>query len=117
MQIFEEVLFFKLCTTEKQKNKQLIQLILCRMGGWQKELGTRLTQSLLRQVHCTDFLDVGQFIKPQLYVSDSVLKNAFWSLLRFLGNSTRKPASIVCDDERDNFAFLQAHTGTCISHS
>ena len=41
MQIFEEVLFFKLRTTNKkpQKNKQLIQLILCQLdvGSWQNE--------------------------------------------------------------------------------
>ena len=51
MQIFEEVLFFKLRTTEKQKNKQLIQLILCQleMGGWQKEKGTRLTDVITKR--------------------------------------------------------------------
>ena len=47
VQIFEEVLFFKVRTTKKQKNKQLIQLLLCQLdvGGWWKEKGTRLTQS------------------------------------------------------------------------
>ena len=34
--ILEEVLFFELFTTENQKNKQLIQFILCQLdvGGW-----------------------------------------------------------------------------------
>ena len=41
VQIFEQVLFFKLRTTEKQ----LIQLILCQLGvgGWRNEKGERLT--------------------------------------------------------------------------
>ena len=44
MQIFKEILCFKLCTTtttkQQQKNKQLIQMILYQLdvGGWQKEL-------------------------------------------------------------------------------
>ena len=44
MQIFEEVLFFKLRTTTKTE-KQTIQFSLCQLhvGGWQKEKGTRLT--------------------------------------------------------------------------
>ena len=44
MQIFKEVLFFKLRTTEKR----LIQLILCQLdvGGWWKEKGTRLTDMM-----------------------------------------------------------------------
>ena len=29
--IFEQVLFFKLLTTRKQKDKQLIQLIFCQL--------------------------------------------------------------------------------------
>ena len=35
--------------TEEEKKHQLIQLILCQLdvGGWQKEKGTRLTQSLV----------------------------------------------------------------------
>ena len=43
VQIFEEVLFFKLRTTEKQT----IQLILYQLdvGGWRKEKGTRLTKN------------------------------------------------------------------------
>ena len=38
MQIFKEVLSLKLRTTEKQKNEQLIQLILHQLnvGGWWK---------------------------------------------------------------------------------
>ena len=46
VQIFEEVLFFKLRTKKQQhKNKQLIQLILCQsgVGGWWKEKDMRLT--------------------------------------------------------------------------
>ena len=46
MQIFDEVLFLKLrAKKQQQKNKQLIQLILCQLdvGGWLKEEGTRLT--------------------------------------------------------------------------
>ena len=31
VQIFEEVFFFKLRTTEKQKNKQFIQFVLCQL--------------------------------------------------------------------------------------
>ena len=40
--------FVKLRTTEKQKNKQLIQLVLCQLdvGGWWKEKGTRLTNGI-----------------------------------------------------------------------
>ena len=33
MDIFEEVLFFKLRATDRQKNKQLIQLILCQLDA------------------------------------------------------------------------------------
>ena len=33
MQIFKKVLFLKLHTTEKQKNKQIIQLSLCHLDG------------------------------------------------------------------------------------
>ena len=45
MQIFKEVIFFKLRTTKKLKNKHLMQLISCQLdvGGWQKEKGMRLT--------------------------------------------------------------------------
>ena len=52
--IFEEVLFFKLCTKEKQKNKQLIQLILCQLdvGWWRKEKGTRLTDVKKKKSVC-----------------------------------------------------------------
>ena len=51
MHIFQEVLFLKLRTTEKQKNKQLIQLILRRLdvGGWRKEKGTRLTDVMKKK--------------------------------------------------------------------
>ena len=39
MQIFQEVLFFKLRTEKQQQQKQLIQLILCHLdvGGWREE--------------------------------------------------------------------------------
>ena len=44
MQIFQEVLFLKLPTTEKQ----LIQLILhqLELGGWRKEKSMRLTDMI-----------------------------------------------------------------------
>ena len=59
MQIFEEFLFFKLCTTTtEKKNKQLIQLILCQLdvGGWRKEKGTRLTQERGLPRKCARFV-------------------------------------------------------------
>ena len=54
VQIFEEVLFFKLrttTTTKTEKNKPLIQLILCHLdvGGWRKEKGTRLTDVIKKR--------------------------------------------------------------------
>ena len=47
VQIFEEILFFKLRATEKQKKKKTnnsIYLVPVNVGGWRKEKGTRLTK-------------------------------------------------------------------------
>ena len=51
MQIFKDVLFFKLHATKKQKNKQLIQLTLCWLdvGGWRKEKGRDCVLAVLEK--------------------------------------------------------------------
>ena len=58
MQIFEQVLFFKLRTTANQKNKQLIQLIFSQLdvGCWWREKGheTHLFFSSASLPHLTD---------------------------------------------------------------
>ena len=54
MQLFEEVLFLKLRTTEKtnEQKKKTIQLMLCQLyvGGLREEKGTRLTDVIKKRV-------------------------------------------------------------------